>query len=88
MYYIDKNSRYFCEDFNYGLLIIKAFAEICSIKTPYIDRIIKWYASLVKENVIQNDKLVITQDSFVPQNFGINTVDDIVKFYEKTTARS
>lgn len=43
---IDVNSRFFTEDFPYGLCIIKGFCEICGISTPYIDKVLQWYPGI------------------------------------------
>ena len=39
---IDFSSRYFTEDFPYGLNIIKNIAQKKGIKTPNIDKVLKW----------------------------------------------
>ena len=38
----DFDNRYFTEDFSFGLLVIKDFADLFSIQTPIIDKIINW----------------------------------------------
>ena len=82
-YIPDYESRYFTEDFPYGLLIIKGFALICDIDTPMIDNIIKWVQVKLNKQYIINDKLegkdVI--ETGIPQNYGINTIEDIYNFY-------
>jgi hypothetical protein len=78
------SSRYFSEDFSYGLCIIKDFCGICGITTPFIDEILKWYEKLF-------DLRFYDQDSFsgedlidlpLPSHHGIKTKGDIYKFYQ------
>ena len=69
---IDKNSRFFTEDFPYGLCIIKGFCEICGISTPYIDKVLQWYQEFMGVKYYTKDgftgkDLINT----APQNFGI-----------------
>lgn len=73
-YKVDWDSRYFTEDFPYGLSIIKAFAEIYNLKTPYIDKVLNWYYNI--SNNIMSDR--------IPQNFGIITPYDVIKFYKNS----
>lgn len=80
-YILDLESRYFKEDFSYGLIIIKGFAQICDIPTPNIDKILTWYGELFNITVINQGELVNTEKMNIPQNFGIKTISDIVNFY-------
>ncbi|WMJ21953.1 NAD/NADP octopine/nopaline dehydrogenase family protein [Paludicola sp. MB14-C6] len=83
-YVFDLNSRYFTEDFPYGLCIIKGFAEIFSCKTPNIDIILQWYQHI-------SGQMYFTKTGFngpdltktaIPQNFGIHTKEDVYTFYQ------
>ena len=83
-YLIDKNSRYFIEDFTFGLCNLKAFAEIVGIETPTMDIVLKWYQKISKIELFNKDnefKGTGLENSGIPQNFGINTIEDIEKFY-------
>lgn len=85
-YSIDLNSRYFLEDFNYGLIIVKAFAEIANIKTKMIDEILLWYGNLIGEKFLDNmGKLVVNSNMLIPQNYGLFTVGDVEKYYTNHT---
>jgi hypothetical protein len=44
----DFESRYFTEDFPYGLQIIKDLAQVHHIKTPMIDRVLTWGNKMIK----------------------------------------
>lgn len=82
-YYPDYNSRYFTEDFPFGLLIIKGFGSICGINTPNIDKIIEWFQKVKKKEYIINGELKgkDIHETGIPQNYGINTIEDIYNFY-------
>ena len=44
----DFESRYFTEDFPYGLQIVKDLAQTHQIATPVIDRVLLWGNKLIK----------------------------------------
>lgn len=82
-YVLDLNSRYFTEDFPYGLCIIKGFAELFSCNTPSIDTVLKWYESLsgreyFTESGFNGKDLINTA---VPQIFGIKKPQDVWALY-------
>lgn len=83
-YDIDFSSRYFREDFPYGLCIIKALAIICRISTPEIDKTIKWYENISgKEYFTENNEL--GRDSLemnIPQNYGIDSKEELLRIYK------
>lgn len=83
-YRIDLNSRYFIEDFPYGLCIIKGFAVITKVNTPYIDNILKWYEKLNKKKYFVEGEFKgkDLENSAIPQNFGIKNMDDVYEFYK------
>ena len=82
-YIPDYKSRYFTEDFPYGLLIIKGFALICDIDTPMIDNIIKWVQVKLNKQYIIDNKLEGKDivETGIPQNYGINKIEDVYRFY-------
>ena len=85
-YYIDKDSRYFHEDFLHGLVILKAFAIIAAINTPNMDSVLKCYEKLTNTNILDDsDSLIIDnlEDIGIPQNYGIKTKNDVYSFYNK-----
>jgi len=82
-YVIDKQSRYFEEDFPYGLCVIKGFAAICDVKTPFIDEILKWYENYDNVEYFIGDEF-IGQDlktAAIPQNYNITNPDEVYAFY-------
>lgn len=80
----DKNSRYFVEDIQFGLCIIKSFAEILSIDTPVVDKIIMWGQNLVGKEYLKNGSLIgkDRDELLIPQNRGVNTKEELIDFYK------
>jgi len=68
----DFSSRYFTADFPYGLAILKEIAEVCGVSVPNMCETLKWY-----ENITGN------KSDFKLSDFGINTKEDLYKFYLK-----
>ena len=82
----DLQSRYFTADIPYGLIVIKAFAMIYSVDTPTIDLIINWYQQIVNKKYINFENNTLGEDSInlnLPQIYGLNTEEKIIKFYSR-----
>lgn len=84
-YVIDRDSRYFQEDFPFGLCIIKDFAVMTNTNTPVIDRILQWYAHFFDKKYFINGVFsgADLTDLALPRNFGIASVSDIRRFYQE-----
>lgn len=82
-YVVDYSSRYFKEDFEYGLVLIKAIAQICQIETPTVDQILDWYGETVGCPVLKDSTLINKEEWLIPQNYGITTVDQLESFYRE-----
>ena len=82
--YLDKNSRYFVEDIQFGLCIIKAFAELCDVKTPTVDKVIEWGQKLVGKEYLVNGRLNGRDkgELMIPQAKGIKTKEELIKYYK------
>lgn len=82
-FFPDYNSRYFLEDFPFGLLIIKGFAVICDVDTPSIDKILNWVQKELDKEYLIGNKLIGKNliETGIPQNYGIKTKEDIYSFY-------
>jgi len=82
-YIPDKNNRYFTNDFPYGLCIIKGFADILKVKTPNIDKVLKWYEKFADVEYFVNEEYKGKDliNTGIPQNYGILTKKDIIEFY-------
>lgn len=83
-YVPDFSSRYFIEDIPFGLCILKGFAQICKVDTPYMDRILIWYQEQTGKEYLVDGRLDGKDTIFcaIPQNYGIYTMEDIYKFYK------
>lgn len=83
-YFIDASSRYFREDFPFGLCILRGFAEIANVKTPCMDKVLKWYEKVFGVEYFDSDGNFQGRDlvsTGISQNFGITTMEDVNKFY-------
>lgn len=83
-YIPDFKSRYFVEDYPYGLCIIKDFCCIAGMEMPAIDEVLKWYEK-------QQGVEYFTTSGFdgkdlehlpLPRKFGLKTIEDVVAFYQ------
>jgi hypothetical protein len=85
-YIIDRQSRYFIEDFPCGLCIIKSIATVTQVNTPTIDKILKWFETFFSVEYFV-DVYFAGKDLKtlpIPQNFGIKSIKHIAEFYNKT----
>lgn len=83
-YYIDNTSRYFCEDFPFGLCILRGFAEIARVETSCMDKVLKWFEKVFGMEYFDSNGKFSGSDLIntgIPQNFGIKTKKDIEVFY-------
>lgn len=77
------NSRYFTEDIQFGLCIIKAFAELCNIETPTVDKIVMWGQNLLNKQYIVDGKLKgkDIDELLIPQMKGIKDKESLINYY-------
>lgn len=82
-YRIDFESRYFQEDFPYGLCIIKSIAELCHMETPWIDRILCWDENIENKEYFVDGKWCgkDLKSTNIPQVNGIQTLDEFYEVY-------
>ncbi|MGL4450561.1 MAG: NAD/NADP octopine/nopaline dehydrogenase family protein [Sarcina sp.] len=80
----DLGSRYFTEDLEYGLCIIKAFAELCNVTTPVVDKVVYWAQNLFGKEYIINGKLCgkDVKELMIPQNIGVKNKEELIKYYK------
>ncbi|MGL5764008.1 MAG: NAD/NADP octopine/nopaline dehydrogenase family protein [Sarcina sp.] len=81
----DLESRYFTEDLEYGLCIIKAFAELCNLEVKTVDKVVYWAQNLFGKEYIVEGKLCgqDVKNLMIPQNMGISTKEDLIKYYKE-----
>lgn len=68
------------EDLQFGVVVIKALAEVVDIKTPHLDLVLEWCQGKIGKEYIVNGELKGKDMSDVrcPQNLGFVTLDAIV----------
>ena len=79
-------SRYFHEDFPYGLCIIRSFCEVTGTPSPTIDRILHWYCDLMGTKYYDENGAFAGEDLAslpLPQNEGIHTAQDVKAYYDR-----
>ena len=83
-YIPDKNSRYFIEDIQFGLCILKAFAELLNIETPEINKIATWGQNFLGKEYLVNGKLngKDVSELTIPQNRGIKNKEELINYYK------
>ncbi|MFY1067099.1 NAD/NADP octopine/nopaline dehydrogenase family protein [Enterococcus sp. AD013-P3] len=78
-------SRYFTEDFPYGLLLLKAFSLIVGTDTPGMNRVLSWYQDNMQKHYLTKDgmpgKDFLAAD--VPQAHGIQNMTDLLQYYRE-----
>jgi opine dehydrogenase len=76
----DLESSYFAEDIPYGLLSVRAAAELCGVPTPTMDRIIAWYESLSGRRFLVGGRSTgpDTAELPLPQRLGVTTQDALI----------
>jgi len=81
----DLMSRYFQEDFPFGLCVIKGLCELGDIQTPTIDRILHWYEKIAGMRYYDGEQFSgpDVSSSGAPQRYGMRSIRDIIQFYSK-----
>lgn len=84
-YLPDFSSRFYTEDIPYGICILKALSLLVNIKTPNIDLVLDWYNRMTGKKYYEPDDSfsVDINETAIPQLFGFNNVEDLVKFYDR-----
>ncbi|MBU5483064.1 NAD/NADP octopine/nopaline dehydrogenase family protein [Clostridium sp. MSJ-11] len=82
-YIPDFNSRYFLEDFPYGLCIIKGFCDVVGLDTPNIDKVLIWFEKIAEVEYYVNNKFEGKDLKYLslPKNYGLSSVEDIIFYY-------
>lgn len=84
-YQVDWDSRYFTEDFPFGLCILKGIGEICGVDTPFMDEMLQWYSTVAgKEYLIDGSwEGRDLQETHTPHRFGITTLEQFYDLYKQ-----
>lgn len=82
-YVPDLSSRYFTEDFPYGLCILKGFASACGVAVPHMDLILRWYEGMAGVQYFSGGRFCgpDLRNTGIPQNYGLRTAGGIRRFY-------
>lgn len=80
----DFSSRYFQEDFPFGLCIIKGFCELADLKTPNIDKVLRCFERVIGVEYFTNGQFYgrDLRGLPLPQNYSLNTMEDIKNYYK------
>lgn len=83
-YILDFNSRYFTEDFMFGLAIVKGIADLAECSTPYIDKMLQWYQELTNKTLLTGNKMNGSDvfETGSPQAFGIVSLNNLLYINE------
>jgi hypothetical protein len=75
--------RYLTEDVPYGLVVTRALADLVGVKTPMIDEVILWAQRMLNKVYLVSNRLEGADMSGLPtpQNHGIFSVDELVRWY-------
>ncbi|MEE8506531.1 MAG: NAD/NADP octopine/nopaline dehydrogenase family protein [Kiloniellales bacterium] len=79
-YLPDLFSSYFREDIAFGLLVVRAIAELADVATPTMDLILNWAQSIQGMQYLRDNRLQLPGLTGLPlpQNFGIRTISDLI----------
>lgn len=80
----DTSSRMFAEDFPWGLAVIRSFFDLFEVPSPMMDKVLGWYADYMGLEWYVNGKFCgkDLDKTGVIQNYGVNSVDELVKIYK------
>lgn len=78
----DFQARYLTEDVPYGLVVTKAIAQLAKVDMPVIDEVIltvsKWIGKeYIKRGYLEGKDI---KDTRIPQNYGINNLEEIAVY--------
>ena len=78
----DLASRFFREDIPYGLLPVRAVAQLAGVETPAIDELLSWAQELLGERFLLGPRLALEglMHLPLPQSLGIRRLDDLVSW--------
>jgi len=75
--------RYLTEDVPFGLVIVRAIAELAELGTPAIDEVLRWTQDRVGKQYLIDGRLAGAdlEGLPTPQNYGITTLQDLIEWY-------
>lgn len=79
-YKFDFSSRYFNEDFYFGLYIIQDLSKILHLDSPYINRVVLWHQELIRHEASETIMLRDLLPAF--NKLGIRNEIDLIEMYK------
>lgn len=81
---LNLNARFFWEDLPYGLVILKDIGILVGVKTPTVDKMIKFHQKFMPVKYIDEETGEFIEskalyESGAPRVYGINSIEDLVK---------
>ena len=82
-YYLDLQSRYFTESYPYRLGVVKGLSVLLGIDVPVTEKVLRWYQALSGKEYFTMDNQLgkDADDSSIPQNYGIKSLNDLKDYY-------
>lgn len=81
---INRDHRFFTDDIYYGLCPAKWIAQKMAIRTPMIDKILRWAGSMLDVTLIDDENHLVKHESDdpfkfgTPDEYGIETVEELI----------
>ena len=78
---LDLGHSYFTEDIPYGIVVLRGVAELVGVATPMLDEIILWAQEQMGVRYLADGRISggDTAGLPIPQNFGVTTLDELVR---------
>jgi hypothetical protein len=72
-------ARYLSEDVPYGLIVLRAIAELAGVSTPNLDRVIEWSQERLGRNYLDEGRLCggDLRETRIPQRYGILNLEQL-----------
>lgn len=75
--------RFLSEDVPFGLVVTKSIAQLADVQTPAIDEVLNWAQEKLEKRYLVDGLLDMreAQRLPLPQNYGIDTLPDLIDWY-------
>ncbi len=76
---VNFSARYLSEDVPYGLIVLKAIAELADVTTPNLDRVVGWSQERLGRSYLIDSQLcgADLKDTRIPQIYGIQSLEQL-----------
>jgi opine dehydrogenase len=79
----DFRARYLAEDVPFGLAVSRTIANMASVQTPTMDRVIAWAGARLGRDFLGHD----AGQARIPQAHGLDSLDQLLSFSSETESR-